>query len=142
MNNSNGKRSIIQDWLSSCGDNLKFNVDGFVIGISDSNTAEVWAVKKATDLCISNAKLRGRFISIVSDSKVVVSWVNNGDFGKLYCVNSIYQIRSAIRSLGGVEDVYDPRAFYSSVCSLAKKGPSKWGAFVEWGILMFRFTIG
>ena len=87
-------------------DNLKFNVDGSVkgkpgladiggvlrdsngkilclfsyyMGILDSNAAEIWAVKRAVDLCLSNSNLRGRNISIVSDSKVSVWWVNNGD---------------------------------------------------------------
>ncbi|KAK2662554.1 hypothetical protein Ddye_001128 [Dipteronia dyeriana] len=70
--------------------------------------------------------------NLVSDLKVVVSWVNNGDFGNIGCVNAIYDIRSAMRILGGVEVVYDSRAFNSFADSLAKMGSSERGDFVEW----------
>ncbi|KAK2639903.1 hypothetical protein Ddye_027698 [Dipteronia dyeriana] len=134
------------EWIPPTGDYLKFNVDGSVIGkpgptgiggvlrdASDSNTTELWAVKKAAELCLSNVNLRGRFISIVSDSKVAVSWVNNGNFGNINCVNSVYDIRDIMSSLGGLEVVHDFRAFNSFADSLAKMRSNNCGDFVEWG---------
>ena len=65
------------------------------LGILDSNAAELWAVKIAVDLCLSNENLRDRNISIVSDSKVAVAWINNGDFGNINLVSVIYDILAA-----------------------------------------------
>ncbi|KAK2637917.1 hypothetical protein Ddye_025712 [Dipteronia dyeriana] len=154
------KKKCILDWIPPTGDYLKFNVDGSVIGkpgpagirgvlrdasskilclfsffmgILDSNIAELWVVKKAAELCLSNVNLRGRFISIVSDSKVAVSWVNNGDFGNINCVNSVYDIRDIMSSLGGLEVVHDSRAFNSFVDSLTNMGSNNCDDFVEWG---------
>ncbi|KAK2657460.1 hypothetical protein Ddye_010512 [Dipteronia dyeriana] len=84
----------------SAGDNLKFNIDGssrgkprlagiggvlrdskgkvfclfsFSVRTADSNAAEIWAIQKAVELCLSNPYLSNRYISIVNDSKVAVS---------------------------------------------------------------------
>ncbi|KAK3188480.1 hypothetical protein Dsin_028041 [Dipteronia sinensis] len=100
------KTSKIRDWFPPLMDNLKFNVDGsargnlgptgiwgvlrdlnekvlclfsYFVGSMDSNSAEILAIKKAVELCLSNLALQGCFISIVSDSKVAVSLINNGD---------------------------------------------------------------
>ncbi|KAK3193617.1 hypothetical protein Dsin_024927 [Dipteronia sinensis] len=104
------KRTNIEDWISPSADILKFNVDGSVIGkpgpsgiggvlrdlngkvlclfsyymeIMDSNTTELWAITKAVELILSNPNLRGCDIWVVSDSKVAVLWVNNGEFGSI-----------------------------------------------------------
>ncbi|KAK2651970.1 hypothetical protein Ddye_011826 [Dipteronia dyeriana] len=99
--------------------------------ILDSNTMEVWAVKKVADLCLSNENFRGRFISIVSDSKVVVSWVNNGEFRNIGFVNEILDIRNTMKTLGGVEVVHDLRVFNFFTDSSVKMGSSESGDFVE-----------
>ncbi|KAK3218927.1 hypothetical protein Dsin_012897 [Dipteronia sinensis] len=97
-NKINDKR--IKDWIPRDKDKLKFNVHGSVrgkpgpegiggvlrdsngkvlclfskfMGVTDSNTAELWAIKKAVQLCTENPKLRGRDVEVVSDSKVAVS---------------------------------------------------------------------
>ncbi|KAK3206432.1 hypothetical protein Dsin_020478 [Dipteronia sinensis] len=103
------------------------------VGITDSNTAELWAFKKAVQLCIANPELWGRDIAVVSDSKVAVSWVNDEDFGNIGHINSIYDIRSSMSYFGSLEVVYDSRAFNSFADSLAKMGSSIVGDFVEWG---------
>ncbi|KAK3227606.1 hypothetical protein Dsin_007468 [Dipteronia sinensis] len=101
----------------------------------DSNTAELWAIKKAVQLCSDNPELRGREVKVVSDSKVAVSWVNDKDFGSLAHVNAIYNIRCCCSSFGNLEVTYDSRAFNSFVDSLAKMGSSMVGDFVVWGDL-------
>ncbi|KAK0584469.1 hypothetical protein LWI29_013775 [Acer saccharum] len=45
--------------------------------------AELWAIKRATELIAANPNLNGRDITVVSDSKVAVSWVNQGVFGNI-----------------------------------------------------------
>ncbi|KAK2641064.1 hypothetical protein Ddye_022827 [Dipteronia dyeriana] len=124
------KKKIILDWNPPAEDHFKFNVDGSVIGkpgtasaggvlrdfngkilclfsfhlgCLDSNAVEIWAIKVALGLCISNVNLRGRSISIVSDSKVTVTWVNNKDFGSLVHFNIISEFHSNLKILGVVE---------------------------------------
>ena len=61
----------------------------FHLGILDSNTTELLAIKKAIELISENQNLIDRDIEIVSDSKVAVSWVNKGDFGNVNQVKDI-----------------------------------------------------
>ncbi|KAK2640263.1 hypothetical protein Ddye_028058 [Dipteronia dyeriana] len=132
------KANRIKDCIPPTLDKLKFNVDGSVrgkpgpagiggvlrnsngkimclfsknVGIMDSNKAELLAIKKTVQLCVSNPELRGRDIEVVSDSKVAVSWVNNEDFGSIAQIDSIYVIRSAMFSFGSLEVIYDSRTF-------------------------------
>ncbi|KAK3227605.1 hypothetical protein Dsin_007467 [Dipteronia sinensis] len=105
------------------------------VGVTDSNTVELWAIKKAVQLCSENPELRGREVEVVSDSKVAVSWVNDKDFGSLAHVNAIYNIRYCCSSFGNLEVTYDSRAFNSFADSLAKMGSSMVGDFVVWGDL-------
>ncbi|KAK3220760.1 hypothetical protein Dsin_014730 [Dipteronia sinensis] len=153
------KKKRILDWNPPAVNHLKFNVDGsilgkpgptgvggllrdfnekilclfsFHLGFLDSNAAKIWTVKTALDLCLSIPNLRGRFISIVSDSKVAVSWVNNGDFGSLDHFNLISEIHSNMSSLGDIEVIYESRAFNSFANSLAKIGSNFFRDFVEW----------
>ncbi|KAK2639941.1 hypothetical protein Ddye_027736 [Dipteronia dyeriana] len=55
----------------------------FFIGSMDSNVVEVMAIHKAIEICSSSSFLTGQMVSIVSDSKVAVSWIHNEDFGSL-----------------------------------------------------------
>ncbi|KAK2654416.1 hypothetical protein Ddye_014272 [Dipteronia dyeriana] len=154
------KKKIILDWNPPAEVHFKFNVDGSVLGKPEpagaggvlrdfngkilclfschlgclvSNAAEIWVIKVALGLCISNVNLRGRAISIVNDSKVAVSWVINGDFGSLAHFNIISEIHSNLKILGDVEVIFESRAYNSYVGSLAKMGSNCAGDFVEWG---------
>ncbi|KAK3219977.1 hypothetical protein Dsin_013947 [Dipteronia sinensis] len=154
------KQKKIIDWIPPMTDTLKFNVDGSVrgkpgpagiggvlrnsngkvlclfsyyMGRADSNAAEIWAIKRAVELCLSNPMLRGRDIEVVSDSKVAVSWVTKEDFGNLAYVDAIYDIQSGINYHGCLEAVYNSRAFNSFADSPAKMGSNMLGDFVEWG---------
>lgn len=72
----------------------------YFIGTQDSNSSKILAIHKACCLCDSNAALREKKVVIVSDSSVAVAWVNNGDFGGLKHIGSIYDIREKISSVG------------------------------------------
>ncbi|KAK2651313.1 hypothetical protein Ddye_018802 [Dipteronia dyeriana] len=92
VESSKKSRHRIQDWIPPSGDNLKFNVDGssrgkpgpagiggvlrdsygkilclfsFYVGIADSNSTEILAVRKAIELVTTNIDLRGKVISVV-----------------------------------------------------------------------------
>ena len=71
---------------------------------------ELWTIQRAVELCQSNPSLRGRVISVVSDSNVVVSWVNSQGIGILDHVQTIYDIRNHLISLGNASVVYCSRA--------------------------------
>ncbi|KAK3231552.1 hypothetical protein Dsin_003433 [Dipteronia sinensis] len=132
------KVNKIVDWIPPLPDNLKFNVDGssrgkpgpsgiggvmrdsnekvlclfsFYVGIFDSNVAEIWAIKKAVDLYLSNPNLHSRDITVVSDSKVAVSWVHQSDFGNIQHVSTIYDTRNSMKSFGSLKVVFDSRIF-------------------------------
>ncbi|KAK3206452.1 hypothetical protein Dsin_020498 [Dipteronia sinensis] len=138
---------------------IKFNVDGSVRGkpgpagiervlrdsngkviclfskfvsVTDSNTVELWAIRKAVQLCITNPNLKDRDIAVISDSKVAVAWVNSEEVGNVAHMNTIYEIRNCMRSKCSIEVLYESRAFNSFADSLAKMGSSKNGDFVEW----------
>ncbi|KAK2653791.1 hypothetical protein Ddye_013647 [Dipteronia dyeriana] len=138
-------------------DSLKFNVDGsargnpghagiscvlrdsngkavclfsFSVGLIDSNSAEILAIKKVVELCLFDPSLHCRVISIVSDSKVVVSWINNDDFDSLEHVNSINYIRSHLKSWDGLEVVHASRMYNYFTDNLAKLGSSSNGDFL------------
>ena len=104
----------------------------YFLGILESNSAELWAIKYAVDFCLSNSNLRDRNISIIGDSKTAVAWINNGDFGNLDLVNIIFDIRNSMISFGNMEIVYASRSFNSFADSLAKMGSSHSGDFVVW----------
>ena len=102
------------------------------LGILDSNVAELWAIKKAVEVCTNNPNLRHKEISVVSDSQVAVSWVNTKDFGNIELINFIYEIRSLMEEHGGLKVVFGARIFNSFADSLAKMGSNERGDFVDW----------
>lgn len=61
------------------------------IGIDESNAAELFAIMKAVSIFESSSS-HGRHMEIVSDSKVVVAWINSGGVGNINLVNIIYDI--------------------------------------------------
>ncbi|KAK2653359.1 hypothetical protein Ddye_013215 [Dipteronia dyeriana] len=83
------------------------------------------AIHRAVELCVSNPRLRDHDISVVSDSKVVVAWVNEDDFGNMDHVQTIYDIHGMSKSFGDMQVVFDYRIFNSFMDSLAKMGSMK-----------------
>ncbi|KAK3230650.1 hypothetical protein Dsin_002531 [Dipteronia sinensis] len=103
------------------------------IGVHESNTAEIKAIQKACALCVSNYSLIGRKIEVISDSNVAVSWVNNGGFGNINHVDTIYDIRSNLAILAATVVSFASRDSNHMADRLAKMGSSKMGEFVLWG---------
>ncbi|KAK3219540.1 hypothetical protein Dsin_013510 [Dipteronia sinensis] len=149
----------LEDWVPPPFDSLKFNVDGSArgtpgpagiggvlrdytgrllctfsnhIGIQDANTAEILAIARACELCVSRPELKDRDIAIVSDSKVAVSWVNNDEIGSLKHLQVIYDIRNLMRRLGSVSVSYSARAANFVADSLAKKGSDSGEVLLTW----------
>ena len=103
------------------------------MGILDSNIAELFAIKKATELISENSSLNGCDIVVVNDSKVAVGWVNNGEIGNVAHWNDVLDIREILNSHGHLKVVFDSRIFNSFADSLAKMGANSDGDFVVWG---------
>ncbi|KAK0599287.1 hypothetical protein LWI29_003985 [Acer saccharum] len=104
------------------------------IGIVDAITAELSAIHQACVLCANSLGLIGKRITILSDSKVAVLWVNSASFGSLKFVNLIYDIRSLLSLLDGTEIIFNPRNSNSLVDSLAKKGSNEDGDLLLWEV--------
>ncbi|KAK3204439.1 hypothetical protein Dsin_018485 [Dipteronia sinensis] len=146
-NQNLSKRNTVEDWIPPNVNGLKFNVDGLArgnpgpagiggvlkdnkgkvvclfslfVGIRDSNEAELRAIEKAAQLCASNSAMVGRDITIVSDSKVTVSWINEEVFGNLSLVDMVYDVSSYLATLEGASVSFAPRASNSFADSLAK----------------------
>lgn len=65
---------------------------------------------------------------------MLVSWANSIDFGSIDHVNTVYDIRSLLRSGAGLKVVFDSRIFNSFADSLAKMGADDRGNFSEWSV--------
>ncbi|KAK3197913.1 hypothetical protein Dsin_021328 [Dipteronia sinensis] len=154
---SGGRRTDV--WRPPQMDTFKFNVDGSTkgssgqsgmggvlrdssgrviclfssyLGIHDANTIEILVVRKACEICALRRDLINWRVVVDSDSKVVVSWVNNEGFGSLKHVNTIYEIQGILRFLSNIEVIYNPRSSNSFADMLAKNGSSQSGDFVFW----------
>ncbi|KAK3189625.1 hypothetical protein Dsin_029186, partial [Dipteronia sinensis] len=57
------------------------------IGIAESNTTEVFTIHRACKLISFKQPLAERHITIISDSKAAVAWINGEGFGLLSLVN-------------------------------------------------------
>ena len=99
----------------------------------DSNIAELLAIKHAIELISNNTSFANRETLVVSDSKTAVSWVNEGEFGNLAHVQTIFEIRGMLLEAENIKVVFDLRIFNSLADSLAKMGSSETGDFVVWG---------
>ncbi|KAK3206207.1 hypothetical protein Dsin_020253 [Dipteronia sinensis] len=153
------KKSMIKDLIPPLMDTFKFNVNGSVrgrlnptsiggvltdsegkvlwlfsysVGLMDFNSAEILASKKVVELCLFDHSLRVRVISIVCDSKVAVSWINNNDFYSIEYVNLIYYIQFHMKLWHGLEVVHVSRMFNSFTENLAKLGFSSNGNILHW----------
>ncbi|KAK3229133.1 hypothetical protein Dsin_001014 [Dipteronia sinensis] len=101
--------------------------------VHESNMAEIKAIQKACALCVSNSSLIRRKIEVISDSKVAVSWVNNGGFGNINHIDTIYDIRSNLAILAATVVSFASRDSNHMADRLVKMGSSKMGDFVLWG---------
>ena len=153
------KKNVVVHWVPPVLGVLKFNVDGSVryqsgmagiggvlrdsngmvlcffslsVGVQDVIAAELMAIKKACSLCVLNSALMGKFIEIVSDSLVVVTWINSDNVGSLDYVNLVYDIRDLMGRHGNLSLVFCSRASNTFADDLAK-GSNLMGNVVHWG---------
>ncbi|KAK2639898.1 hypothetical protein Ddye_027693 [Dipteronia dyeriana] len=133
---SPAKKVTVEDWIPLARGCLKFIVDGSArgkpgpagiggvlcnsdgrilcmfsqfVGSLDSNTAEILAIRQVVQLCASKPFLVGSDITIITDSKVAVSWIHDDDFGSLTHISAVYDIRTLLADLGGISVVYNSR---------------------------------
>ncbi|KAK1568259.1 hypothetical protein Q3G72_022328 [Acer saccharum] len=92
------------------------------IGFSDALVAESTTILKACQLCYLSLDLRRKPISIISDSKVVVSWVNGDGVVEFEVAIIINEIQSFLDLMNRVSVVYVSRIRNSVADFLAKKG--------------------
>ena len=161
IDSHNSKRKLQYSWSPPLDHDLLFNVDGSsfgnpgmagiggvlrdasgkvlclfssCVGIADSIMAEILAIHRACDLISSRMRLSNRNITILSDSKSVVSWINGEGFGKLSLVNLIYDIRQFLLSTDLVSIKFTPRSANSLADNLAKAGSVIQEDRLEWGL--------
>ncbi|KAK2636400.1 hypothetical protein Ddye_031192 [Dipteronia dyeriana] len=119
--NTNKLRSNME-WTPPAFNRLKFNVDGSSLG--KPGPAGIGGVLR---------DCKGKNIKVVIDSKVVVSWVNNGGFGNVNHVDIIYNIRGCLYILDTTIVNFSSRDTNQMANGLAKMGFSKMRDFVKWG---------
>ncbi|KAK3219981.1 hypothetical protein Dsin_013951 [Dipteronia sinensis] len=121
------KLSKIKDWIPPPPDTLCFNVDGSAKG-SPGQAA------KACCLCISRAELGRKRIMIVSDSKLVVLWINSDNLGSLKHMQYILDIRGYLELLGQTTVEFSPRSYNSDADALAKQGSGGGENVINWSL--------
>ena len=148
-------------WIPPDFNSLKFNVDGSArdslglagiggvlrdfkgkvlctfssyVGLQIPVTAEITAVLKACQLCASLTTLSSNNIVIISDTKAVVSWVNDVGMGNLDHINYILEIREWLNTLGNVSVTVNSRSSNSLADSLAKKAAESQEDLLEWSL--------
>ncbi|KAK2635643.1 hypothetical protein Ddye_030435 [Dipteronia dyeriana] len=99
----------------------------FNIGIHDAITSEVLAIAKACEICSASPELARKTIVIVSDSKVVVTWINSDGFGSSKHAQTIYNIRSFIGSSGFISVTFKSTDSNFVTDHLANKGSRNGG---------------
>ncbi|KAK2646875.1 hypothetical protein Ddye_022070 [Dipteronia dyeriana] len=138
------KRSV---WTSPLGNAFFFNVDvsvrgcsgeagisgalrdasgkilllfSFYLRVMDSCSAEVHGILKVCQLVTSNMSLVHHHISIISDSKSIVAWINGEDFSHLSVTHLVYDIKNFMQDMAGLHIFFKPRASNSLTDSLTK----------------------
>ncbi|KAK3224489.1 hypothetical protein Dsin_011514 [Dipteronia sinensis] len=105
-----------------------------LVGRDITIASEILAIARVCELCVSKPELVGRDITIASDSKTAVYWVNNEGIGSLKHVQIIYDIRCNVRVMGRSLVIYNSRASNSVVDQLAKNGSGGSEDSLVWGV--------
>ena len=74
-------------------------------------------------------------VTILSDSKSAVDWINDDHFGSLEHVDWLNDIRNFLMSLNGLRIAFSPRGLNSFADGLAKLGASASGECVDWVVI-------
>ncbi|KAK1580826.1 hypothetical protein Q3G72_000427 [Acer saccharum] len=76
----------------------------------------------------------GRRIFFESDSRMAVSWVNDGDFGILALVDIIFEVRAKLRAFKNLSVCFISRDANVMAVGLAKSGSVMDGENVVWSV--------
>lgn len=104
------------------------------IGTQDAVTAEILAIAKACELCLSKTDLTSRRLVINSDSKAAVSWINSNDLGNIRFTHLFYEIRNSLFLLRQATVQFSSRSTNFFADFLAKKGSSSEGEVIVWSL--------
>ncbi|KAK3199575.1 hypothetical protein Dsin_022990 [Dipteronia sinensis] len=130
---SSGKAGIGGVLTDSNG--IKLCLFSQFVGFMDSISAELLAILRACDILASDSTLSIRKVIILSDSKVVVSWINDDNFGSINHIEVLYDIRNFLQSLAKVQVKFMPRELNHEANGLATFGSSEGGDRFVWGVI-------
>ncbi|KAK3220390.1 hypothetical protein Dsin_014360 [Dipteronia sinensis] len=157
----NVRRNSVSEWKPPSSDVLLFNVDGlskgepvmagiggvlrnstgrtlgkfsYFVGNQDAITAELLAIRKACSLVASNHFFLKHKVTIASDSKVAVAWINDKNFGSLKHMDLLYEIQSFLNSLEGVVVKFSPGEMNSLADRMAKLSSTSKIDRLEWDV--------
>ncbi|KAI9156673.1 hypothetical protein LWI28_010398 [Acer negundo] len=116
LQGGNFRLAKVEEWVPPSFDSLIFNVDDSTrgspgqvgiggvlrdhrgkvlclfsaqVGLQDAVSTEIMALAKACDLCMNKHEVLGKNITLISDSKIAVSWVKGQGIGNLTHVQTI-----------------------------------------------------
>ncbi|KAK3197796.1 hypothetical protein Dsin_021211 [Dipteronia sinensis] len=92
------------------------------MGIRDALTVEIMAIAKAIELCMTKPDVCKKDITLISDSREAVSWINRGGCGNSDHMHSVSDIRSNLIKMDQAHIIFKSRASNSVADSLAKRG--------------------
>ncbi|KAK3190292.1 hypothetical protein Dsin_029853 [Dipteronia sinensis] len=104
------------------------------VGLADSILAEVLAIHRACTVIYSSMFFKDRNITILSDSRSVVSWINGEGFGNIRIVKWLYDIRQFLLVSNLVVIKFTARSYNSLADGLAKNGSILHEERLEWGL--------
>ncbi|KAK2658712.1 hypothetical protein Ddye_005245 [Dipteronia dyeriana] len=149
------------EWVPPPNGSFKFNVDGLTrgspfqagiggvlrdhkgkvlflfsnnIGIHDAVTTEIMSLAKACFLCLGKPELCGKIIEFVSDSMLIVSWINGRGIESIKHFQMIYDLHNQISSIDHARVVYCSRASNSFTDMLAKQGFEGGREILSWSV--------
>jgi ribonuclease HI len=102
------------------------------VGIKDSNEAEFLAIVFALEQCLDKGWLSGGTITIESDSKNALAWVNKSEDCPWSLRFACNKLRNILLSLNVVKFVHVNREANSSADVLAKRGSNMVGSWIQW----------
>ncbi|KAK3189658.1 hypothetical protein Dsin_029219 [Dipteronia sinensis] len=104
------------------------------IGIQLPITAEIFAIRRACQLCLSKECLRWKKIVIICDSSTTVEWINEEGFGNIEHISSILDIIEVQKEMGNISIQYNSRITNSFADALAKMAFETRMEKLEWSL--------
>nr|GEW65863.1 zinc finger, CCHC-type [Tanacetum cinerariifolium] len=127
------RQKILFSWCAPTHGPLKFNVDGSaMVGILESNVAEVIAIKKACSVIKEKEELRSVNITIESNSLNAVSWFNHPDERPWRLLHHFHDIDAFLVISPNRLVMHIKRERNNDADKLAKEGVSRSVPLVVW----------